>query len=152
MKRAHHKIGSPLHPLSLGLDAAAIAFLTLLINIAAVAPGGPGTQATALSLAPALCGLFVAQVVLALLRGPWPIRAVTLGVQAAGWYWLATLAAGRIATDRGLALFPDEAFTALFWRAPLTPILWALGSFGYLALQRFLERIFEDPARNPTAG
>lgn len=146
-------LGSPLHPLWLGASAAAIAFLTLWPNLHVATSQGVEALGALRGMLPALAGLFLAQGALALLRGPWPIRAVTLGVQAAGWYWLATIAAGRIAETRGLALFPDEAFGALFWRMPLTPLLWLLGSFGYLVLQRRLETRFDLIGRqaNPPA-
>lgn len=146
MKRPSYTLGSGLHPLRLGLAAAGLAGLTLLANLALVAPQRGEFVSAALAVLPALGALALAQTVLGYLRGPWPIRAITLGVQVAGWYWLATQAGARLAGLRSLPLLPDEAFGALIWSVPLTPLLWAAGALGYPALVRWLER--RAPAEN----
>ena len=133
--------GNPLNPISLGLDATAIALVTLVCALTVIGANKDEILSAIIAMALPAAGLCAAQAVLGWLRGPWPIQVVTLGVQVAGWYWLAVHAAARLAELRALPLLPDEAFGALLWHIPMTPLLWALGSLGYVAMVRFLERI-----------
>jgi len=113
-----------------GLAGAALVAATLAAHLALVPP--PATEGLALALALHAAALVPPLALLAAFSGPWPFRALAALLLATGWYWAASDLAGAIAAATAAPLLPGEAFDALFWHAPQTPLLWALAVLLYL--------------------
>lgn len=126
---------------------AALVVATLALHLALVPP--PAITAPGAGLALHAAALLPPLALLAAFSGPWPFRALSALLLATGWYWTASDLAGQIAEARGVPLLPGEAFDALFWHAPLSPILWALAVALYLWA---LARLNRAPARDLHQG
>ena len=116
----------------------------------------PGLEVTPLSLALDIgirAGLLLVPLwLLAVVSGPWPLRALSLGMLAYGWYFLGEAMASDFAVDFGATWAPGEAFSELFWVPRLTPALWAGAVLAYaLALGR-LNRVPPMPQRGGDRG
>ena len=98
-----------------------VSHLSLLIDIAF----------PALALVPLLS-------LLALLHGPWPIKAASALAFLAGWYWLAEGIASRFALHFGTTWRSGEPFAELFYLSPHTPLLMADSTAAYLLLSNKL--------------
>lgn len=101
----------------------------------------PGRAVTPVTLALDI-GLMAAPLtlplwLLAVVSGPWPLRALSLGMLAYGWYFVGEGMASDFAVDFGTTWAPGAAFSELFWVAGLTPALWVAAVLAYaLALGR----------------
>ena len=144
---------------------AALVWATLWVNLMAglgprvlgighgMTPGlavTPATLARDLGLAAAL--LAGPLWLLAVVSGPWPLRALSLGLLGLGWYGLAEEIASNFAIDFGNTWAPGEAFSELFWVDRLTPALWGGTVLAYaLVLRRLNARPPVTPPAPPDA-
>lgn len=139
---------------AIALAGAALAAATVWVNVmAGLGPQvlgfghgmTPSIPVTPLSLAieVALRGLLLVPplAVLAMISGPWPLRAISVLLFAYGWYFIADDIAFSYAIDFGATWRPGEPFAELFYRPLLTPALWIGASLAYLWLLSRLNRV-----------
>lgn len=116
----------------------------------------PSIPVTPLSLAMelGLHGLLLVPplAVLAMISGPWPLRALSLLLFAYGWYFIADAIAFSYAIDFGATWGPGDPFAELFYRPFLTPGLWIGASLAYLWLLSRLNRPPPAGRRDGMAG